>query len=1842
MAEKCESGSVYFSSTVTINGCTIKGVALEQNHEPTHRVHITLPWGEKKSYVGMTPGSCNFYYTDGHAILCKVCLDKVDRYTCYYTVCRTVEAAPKQSFIVEDDKGVGVNSAYVKVAWYGGSSDGYTDGNGVVALKVDPLFKLNAYASKSGYECYNTYCDRCVSNKCYRDNFTHLPTASMRLGLKKEVAPEYCWQNVRVVTSDGAGVYPTIYWGEGSSSYGGKTPCDETHKYEKGKRYTIRATARGYKDASRTITACETKFTLTLTKGVAPACDTYTTKSSCEAAGCFWYNNSCHKYGPVKCSDYMDALTCVANNCYWWSDGTCHDTEEAPPISAYEECGRAPTSSDSKAYITNWWKCAYLVGEKRGVCVARWSQWAKEVRKDIKKELGSIPYFLSESGTPDGDYVKIGMGDTPEIYLGRFKWKCPPVVKKYTINVLVKYQDAKPLAGAYVDIDKYVAGVWKEVSCSETVITKGTCSTDTFAGDKDNIKTDYNGKVSFTLPFLPGGIPNKYGFRVGKVGYLNKKWHEDWTDRKETEPQPAPQGGTYDFVFSLTDATIANKFIVHTVGFKEGDKVSCVEAYDWSKCFVFKPTGVKVTKTPSSYPDDTVEFTEADGFKPGMTCGIGPIINIAWKWDYAMGPTWCGEFKGLKEPVISRYGPAGMVCDFFGIDPTSDECRRFLAEFLDPVYVANIITGVTKGEDIYGAPYNPSKFEIALFPVVLVCSVLPMVPGAKVSKFLGRAIKIGKKTSKVANYFEADYVKIYRATMYGDDARLAKWRAAIEAEDVVEARRIMNDIIANPAITDADAIKRVKVGLDELDDTITNKVKVGSNANDLKSRMVSIADEYADPDIYVKSMDDAYSDYITVMQRGTRDKATDVFVKAAVNVCSPAPWKCKFSVLNATGKLKVGKEELDLLDITKILKEHDHLKESDLIYRNCFRGLADLDETDVHNLNFAINSGLDDQVVTELYAHSIKVPDKKCFDWLLHHNEWALEKWGRKWAGISHGSGFGREFWRSTWAGIKNSTPWRKKADDIADVLTDAELEKLFDEGTLNKIAKNLDAEGRYIDAGELLRYVVRKDPEFFKRGYANALMKTFEHFDDATEIAKHIKPLSPAGAASRRTWFKGIKSEFERVLGKNRGDEVFKKLGLDAIEETSDLNKAFYTYGKGEYDKVFARAVSTGASDEQAKQLAKIALEAKIDIASGFATGTIKTGKGLTGRLYSWAMRHKILSSLIGGGAFCLIWYAMDNLVMNVMMGRKSGVIEKTFGDQLYIVESKLKQLGYAIRDRPCDSVVQQNYINMLTELKRLKDISDATGAIDSGKIAQAKELYATIYGISIGNPNEFMRNQVDVAWSSALNEYTANVRSASCMNPLVPPGGWPDDVFMPELAEEIVAKVEKVIDGDTLEVKSFDFRFKTRVLGINTPEGKKEGYLVRRMATIDGTEERWQTDKDLYDKIKTWTTPLLWHVNVTLKSDSSRQWDNYQRFLAVVNKNSLDVGKKELELGYAPVYFYDANKQVNTSAYLAAEKIAKDANLGVWRFFGDTGTIRCISSPETAVDVYVDSELEPRGKTVSNVFLMERVSVGAHTITFKKYVSGKLHSCTTSVRVLKDRTVEATCEMISEEEPEVPILKGKMHCKTFKPDGKTLSNAKIYVTGGKYSNTYMGDTEKTLTIETGTYTVRYTHPDYTDDCVKTNVVVSTVGISDAVCQFTDGVVPPEEEEAVWHITEAKDAITGAAITRAKVYVDDVYIHGWAPEDITFCAGCKCDTYVDCGFGTHTVKVVKDDKEWTKTRDLKAGDDFTDTPLLEELAAITVTFKSAPEGATVRIDGKLISLYRLTGALKRVKTLGY
>jgi len=96
-----------------------------------------------------------------------------------------------------------------------------------------------------------------------------------------------------------------------------------------------------------------------------------------------------------------------------------------------------------------------------------------------------------------------------------------------------------------------------------------------------------------------------------------------------------------------------------------------------------------------------------------------------------------------------------------------------------------------------------------------------------------------------------------------------------------------------------------------------------------------------------------------------------------------------------------------------------------------------------------------------------------------------------------------------------------------------------------------------------------------------------------------------------------------------------------------------------------------------------------------------------------------------------------------------------------------------------------------------------------------------------------------------------------------------------------------------------------------------------------------------------------------------------------------------------------------------------------------------------------------------------------------------------------------------------------------------------------------------------------------------------------------------PKRKPATWKINQAKDADTGELLSGAKIYIDGVYIHHYTPQELKFCDDCKCDTYVDCGFGTHTVTVKKSGyQNWSKTRELSPGDSFEDTPKLYKTTA--------------------------------------
>ncbi|MBM3205500.1 hypothetical protein FJZ41_01450 [Candidatus Shapirobacteria bacterium] len=85
----------------------------------------------------------------------------------------------------------------------------------------------------------------------------------------------------------------------------------------------------------------------------------------------------------------------------------------------------------------------------------------------------------------------------------------------------------------------------------------------------------------------------------------------------------------------------------------------------------------------------------------------------------------------------------------------------------------------------------------------------------------------------------------------------------------------------------------------------------------------------------------------------------------------------------------------------------------------------------------------------------------------------------------------------------------------------------------------------------------------------------------------------------------------------------------------------------------------------------------------------------------------------------------------------------------------------------------------------------------------------------------------------------------------------------------------------------------------------------------------------------------------------------------------------------------------------------------------------------------------------------------------------------------------------------------------------------------------------------------------------------------------------------ATYKINEVKDE-DGEVLNSVKVYVDEVYLHHYAPEVLTFGDGYQCDTYVSCGFGQHTIKLEKTGyNHWEETLALNPGDFYETSPVM-------------------------------------------
>jgi endonuclease YncB( thermonuclease family) len=122
------------------------------------------------------------------------------------------------------------------------------------------------------------------------------------------------------------------------------------------------------------------------------------------------------------------------------------------------------------------------------------------------------------------------------------------------------------------------------------------------------------------------------------------------------------------------------------------------------------------------------------------------------------------------------------------------------------------------------------------------------------------------------------------------------------------------------------------------------------------------------------------------------------------------------------------------------------------------------------------------------------------------------------------------------------------------------------------------------------------------------------------------------------------------------------------------------------------------------------------------------------------------------------------------------------------------------------------------------------------------------------------------------------------------------------------------KVVDGDTIKIRYNGTIESVRIIGINTPETNTNP------DECFGSEATKKTKSLINEKF----------VDIEFDDTQGRR-DKYDRLLAYVFVNGLDVGKELLSFGYAREYTY--NKQYKYSnEYKIVESNAKTQALGLW----------------------------------------------------------------------------------------------------------------------------------------------------------------------------------------------------------------------------------------------------------------------------------------------------------------------
>lgn len=137
--------------------------------------------------------------------------------------------------------------------------------------------------------------------------------------------------------------------------------------------------------------------------------------------------------------------------------------------------------------------------------------------------------------------------------------------------------------------------------------------------------------------------------------------------------------------------------------------------------------------------------------------------------------------------------------------------------------------------------------------------------------------------------------------------------------------------------------------------------------------------------------------------------------------------------------------------------------------------------------------------------------------------------------------------------------------------------------------------------------------------------------------------------------------------------------------------------------------------------------------------------------------------------------------------------------------------------------------------------------------------------------------------------------------------------------------ARVQRVVDGDTLKVRLRDGRRRTvRVIGINTPETKRPDHPIE----CGGP----QASAAMAHLVLSGTGKRAQGRDVELVGDPTQDpQDRFGRTLAYVDLEGRDVGEALVAAGWARAVAYDGHYQ-RQARYERAQASARRARRGVW----------------------------------------------------------------------------------------------------------------------------------------------------------------------------------------------------------------------------------------------------------------------------------------------------------------------